>query len=229
MALSRAQAVQVYYNAGFRGNDLVTIVAIAGRESGYRPDAHRTDNPGSNPPTGDFGLTQINYIHDTPAMRAAAGYSSINDLFDPNVNARVAYQLFKANHGFSSWAAGPKGYTGGGDPLYGTDVPAAVQAVMDFLLAKGDSTPLGQMPPMSGIPGVGPIISAPGKAIGAVKDSINSVTDFLKLLADSATWIRVLQVVGGLISVGVGFWIITHQSTDMVPKLSSVATAAAVA
>src|SRR5690606_629367 len=80
-------AAQAAYNAGLRGEDLVTAVAIAGRESGYNPSAH---NP--NRSTGDdsYGLWQINMLGDMgPARRAQLGISSNEELFDPINNARA--------------------------------------------------------------------------------------------------------------------------------------------
>jgi Lysozyme like domain len=123
--LSREQVAQLAYQAGFRGEDLVKIVAIAGRESGYTTDAWRTDNPGGG--TGDVGLLQINYVN-VPYLRQAIGISSINDLLDPATNLRAAYALYQQG-GLSPWTAGPGGWNAEGDPLYGTNLSAARQAV----------------------------------------------------------------------------------------------------
>lgn len=126
MALSREETAQVLYQVGFRGEDLVKMVAIAGRESGWRPDAHRTDRPKSDL-SGDRGLFQINYVHDNALIRAGI-INSKSDLFDPVTNARAAYHLYKSS-GLSPWTAGPGGWTAGGNPLYGTNVDAARAAV----------------------------------------------------------------------------------------------------
>ncbi|MET0145835.1 MAG: NlpC/P60 family protein [Ilumatobacteraceae bacterium] len=118
---------QLLYGVGFRGEDLVNMVAIAGRESGYRPEAHRTDTDPAKM-VGDFGLFQINYINDTPAFRAAIGMTDRSQLLDPQVNARAAYYLYERG-GLAPWTAGPGGWTAEGDPTYGTDVAAAREAV----------------------------------------------------------------------------------------------------
>jgi hypothetical protein len=125
--LSREQTAQVLYQAGFRGDQLAQMVAIGGRESGYRPDAHRTDSPGKG--TGDFGLFQINYTH-VPVLQNAGIIQSSNDLFDPVKNAQAAFFLFKSD-GMSPWGAAEGGFVKGGDPMYGTNLAAARTAVQN--------------------------------------------------------------------------------------------------
>ena len=127
--LSREQAASYLYNAGFRGDDLVKMVAIMGRESGYTTDAHRTDQPKSKL-SGDRGLMQINYVHDN-ALRNAGIINSPGDLMDPAKNAQAAYYLYQQG-GLSPWTAGKGGWTKGGDPLYGTDYARAATAVQNY-------------------------------------------------------------------------------------------------
>ena len=87
--MSREEVAQLLYEVGFRDDDLVSMVAIAGRESGYRPEAHRTNRDPSEM-VGDFGLFQINYINDTPQFREAIGMTDRAQLLDPEMNARAA-------------------------------------------------------------------------------------------------------------------------------------------
>jgi Lysozyme like domain/Bacterial TSP3 repeat/NlpC/P60 family len=134
MAMTPEQVAQLLYGVGFRGNDLVSMVAIAGRESGYRPDAHRT-NVDPAKMVGDFGLFQINYVNDTPAFRQAVGMSDRSQLLDPEVNARAAFYLYQ-RAGLKPWTAGPGGWHADGNPAYGTDV-AAAQAAVDRAEASG--------------------------------------------------------------------------------------------
>lgn len=130
MAVLSAEAVaQILYQAGWRGDDLVKMVAIGKRESGYKTDARRTDNPGGS--TGDFGLFQINYTNWN-TVRQALGLQSndISQLLDPVINAKAALILYqRAGNKLSPWAAGPGGWNASGDPLYGTNYGAASQAV----------------------------------------------------------------------------------------------------
>ncbi len=127
MTLQREAVAQLLYGAGFRGEDLVSMVAIAGRESGYEPTAHRTNRDPSQM-VGDFGLFQINYINDTPALREAIGMTDRAQLLDPEMNARAAHYLYERG-GLQPWTAAEGGWTADGDPLFGTDVDAARAAV----------------------------------------------------------------------------------------------------
>ena len=125
--MSAEEVAQLLYGVGFRGDDLVSMVAIAGRESGYRPEAHRT-NADPAKMVGDFGLFQINYINDTPQLRQAIGLTDRSQLLDPEMNAKAAHYLYE-RAGLKPWTAGPGGWRPDGDPTYGTDVEAARAAV----------------------------------------------------------------------------------------------------
>jgi hypothetical protein len=125
--LGADQVAQLLYEAGFRGEDLVQMLAIGGRESGYDPTAHRTDRKelqNTERATGDFGLFQINYVH-YPRLQAALGLKSIHDLKDPITNAKAAFILWDGGAGAGHWAASKGGFDPNGNPLYGTNVTAA--------------------------------------------------------------------------------------------------------
>tara|TARA_R110000764_G_scaffold191397_1_gene276618 strand:+ start:54 stop:1142 length:1089 start_codon:yes stop_codon:yes gene_type:complete len=128
--LTAEQVAESLYNAGFREPDLSKLVAIGKRESSYKTDAHRTDQPQSKI-TGDRGLFQINYIHDQRLMDAGI-IKTKSDLFDPNINARAAFFLYE-QEGLKPWSAGPGGFAEDGDPLYGTDYSKAQTATQNFL------------------------------------------------------------------------------------------------
>lgn len=116
------------YKAGFRGNDLVQAVAIAKRESGWSPSIHGSDRP-QQEYSGDRGLWQINYVHDEGMIRDGV-YRQRTDLFDPQVNANAAYRLYARSGGtFAAWTAAAGGWTQDGNPLYGTNVNEAREAV----------------------------------------------------------------------------------------------------
>ena len=117
--LSMAQMVQIAYDAGFRGENLVNMVAIAGRESHWSPSAHRS-NKDKSLGSGDRGLWQINYIHDDN-LKAAGIISSWKDLFDPLANAKAAFQLSNGGTNLGPWTAGEGGWTSGGNPFYGVE------------------------------------------------------------------------------------------------------------
>jgi len=148
--LSAEQVAKYLYDAGFRGEDLVKMTAIAKRESGYDPAAHRSDQP-KEKLSGDMGLFQINYTNWSK-IQAALGLTSKSQLFDPAINARAAKVLYDGG-GLSPWSMGPGGWTKGGDPLYGTNVTTARTAVNKFLgnpgaySASTGSTSTGQTTP----------------------------------------------------------------------------------
>lgn len=124
--LSAVQVAQVAYQAGWRGDALAGIVAIARRESGYDTAAHRSDRDKSLL-SGDMGLTQINYTNADMLQRAGI-ISSRRDLFDPVTNMRAALHLYQQS-GWFPWSMGPGGWTADGDPFYGTNRSAAAAAV----------------------------------------------------------------------------------------------------
>lgn len=93
---SRAEvAATAAYQAGFRGQDLLTAVAIAGVESTWNPNAVN----GSH-----YGLWQIAAAH----KGKVPGWDNDADIFDPLLNARYAFALYSARPGsgeakFADW------------------------------------------------------------------------------------------------------------------------------
>lgn len=135
-------AIDAARKAGFTGTDLVNMVAIAGRESSYNPNAQNLV-----PPDHSIGLWQINQL-------AHHGrYGSDAQLKNAYVNARAARALFKAA-GLTPWA-----HAGG--PLGGTNVAAARKAVLAFRGGGGSASP----GPRAGSQGPG---SAGGSSGGGV-------------------------------------------------------------
>jgi hypothetical protein len=88
-------AAAAAYQAGFRGEDLVTAVAIARVESTWNPKATN----GSH-----FGLWQIAQEH----QGKVPGWNTQADILDPLLNARYAFALYSARPGsgeakFADW------------------------------------------------------------------------------------------------------------------------------
>ncbi len=81
-------AANAAFSAGFRGVSLIVAIAVAGAESNY--------NATSVSPTGDYGLWQIN---------KAAHPQMMTNVFDPNQNARYAYQISAAGTNWGAWSA----------------------------------------------------------------------------------------------------------------------------
>lgn len=138
-------AARAAFNAGFRGEDLATIVAIAGRESGWNSAA-------ANPKSSDRGMWQINWsIHKS--WLKEVGVNSMEDLFDIDKNAAAAYYLYK-NRGnkFNDWnasgnsshpeviaATGGVGFDPNGDHLWHTgDFQGQAAAAAAAVTMSGD-------------------------------------------------------------------------------------------
>lgn len=88
-------AAKAAYQAGFRGDDLVTAVAIAHVESTWNPNASNGTH---------FGLWQIAASH----KGLVPGWNNPADIFDPLTNARYAFALYSGRPGsgaakFADW------------------------------------------------------------------------------------------------------------------------------
>jgi hypothetical protein len=135
-ALSNSDLISVLSNAGFSGSSLETAFRVARAESGGRPGAL---NPNAN--TGDYslGLFQVNMIGDLGKRRnanylkeyAGIGYTGPESLYDPAINARIAYDISKSGTKWTdAWVNTSKklGITGGGDVGYGASMPSQLQS-----------------------------------------------------------------------------------------------------
>ncbi len=86
---------------GFKGKDLVEAWAVAKKESGGRPLAFN-----GNASTGDssFGLFQINMLGILgPDRRDKFDLSANAELFNPVLNAQIAYHMSQGGKDWSSW------------------------------------------------------------------------------------------------------------------------------
>jgi hypothetical protein len=90
-----AGAVDAARGAGFRGEDLVRAVAIAGAESRYNPKAQNLKYPDHS-----IGLWQINQL----AHKGRFGSDA--QLKNPATNAKAAFKLFRES-GFRPWSTWP--------------------------------------------------------------------------------------------------------------------------
>lgn len=88
--LSPEQIAAYAYNAGFRGDALVTAVAVAMAESGGFTGAHNPSGEDSR------GLWQINVA---PKVRP----NKWGDLYDPAVNAKAAFEVSGGGANFRPW------------------------------------------------------------------------------------------------------------------------------
>jgi murein DD-endopeptidase MepM/ murein hydrolase activator NlpD len=142
-----SSTIRALQRAGFRGERLKTAFGIVMRESGGNPQAHNPDRS-----TGDdsYGLAQINMLGSLgPARRKQFGLRSNQDLLDPNVNARVMFQMSNAGKDFGPWGIGPNAYRQG----------AGADTIRPFLSrfpgappSAGDTRPAATEPSSTGAP-----------------------------------------------------------------------------
>jgi hypothetical protein len=100
-ALPTKKILNLAQQAGFSGENAVTMTAIALAESGGRPGAHN-----NNASTGDnsHGLWQINMLGRMgPERRGLFGIARNEELFDPATNARAA-RMVHQRQGFGAWS-----------------------------------------------------------------------------------------------------------------------------
>jgi hypothetical protein len=98
--LSPEQIAHAAHDAGFRGHDLTTAVAIALAESGGDPRAHN-----GVPPDNSYGLWQINMIGALgPDRRDQFDLDSNKELFDPETNAKAAFAISGKGDSFQPWS-----------------------------------------------------------------------------------------------------------------------------
>jgi SLT domain-containing protein len=92
--LAESAVKNILSQAGFTGQALEDALQIAQGESGYNPLAFNGDTS-----TGDtsYGLMQINMLGNLgPGRRKWFGLKSDEDLYNPLVNAKAAYALYKS-------------------------------------------------------------------------------------------------------------------------------------
>lgn len=99
--LTDTQLVELLSAVGFKGKDLVEAWAIAKKESRGNPLSHN-----GNRNTGDnsYGLFQVNMLGSLgDARRGQFELSSNAELFNPVVNAQIAYHMSDGGDNWSAW------------------------------------------------------------------------------------------------------------------------------
>ena len=106
-SLTDSQLVELLEAVGFQGKALRTAYAVAKAESNGRPFAFN-----GNIKTGDssFGVFQINMLDMLGVDRRERFNLKHNaDLFNPVINAQIAYSMTKGGIDWSSWSSYNKG------------------------------------------------------------------------------------------------------------------------
>lgn len=103
--LSDTDLVDLLSAVGFEGKALKVAYAVAKKESNGRPLAHNGDSQ-----TGDnsYGLFQINMIGDLgPERLEKFNLKSNKELFDPVINAQIAFHMTNGGKDWSAWKIVP--------------------------------------------------------------------------------------------------------------------------
>lgn len=211
--LSDGQIAYLANRAGFKGQDLVTAIAVAIAESSG--DANNANS------TTSTGLWQVQYSsHKNLVPNQTA-------LFDPITNAKAAFSVFQGS-GWGAWTT----YNTGAYKQY---IPRAEQAVANQnppsfkqLTASKANTGLGGQ--LSSIyseatdwgitvsgSGVGFTTQGPGGVSAGVYTgshptktgnlSITNPLDALGVLTARGTWIRVAEIVAGIVALLMGLYL----------------------
>ena len=117
---SAANYVGLLKQAGFSDKDATLMAAVGMQESNGNVGARNDTNPNRE---RSYGLFQVNinaHKFGSPEMEYA-GVKSIQDLYDPIKNAKVAYYLYYKGGGIRHWG----GYTDGGYKKYLSAAEAA--------------------------------------------------------------------------------------------------------
>jgi len=100
-SLTDAQLIELLSAVGFKGQDLKEAWAVAKKESHGNPLSHN-----GNRKTGDnsFGLFQVNMLGSMGAdRRDKFNLASNAELFNPVVNAQIAYHMSGGGKDWSAW------------------------------------------------------------------------------------------------------------------------------
>ena len=109
-AFTDEELVRMLSTIGFEGKALKVAWAVVKKESNGRPLAFN-----GNVKTGDnsYGIFQINMIGGLGvARRDKFDLDSNKDLFDPVVNAQIAFHMSNEGSDWSSWGVGKFPYNG---------------------------------------------------------------------------------------------------------------------
>lgn len=119
-ALTTVQVADYARAAGFTGTSLVTAVAIAHAESGFRPEAVGDVNL-TEPGEQSTGLWQINW---RPSRDSPGGMRDPTKNLDPAFNARAAWAISGLGRSFRPWST----FTSGAYKQFLAEAQAAADA-----------------------------------------------------------------------------------------------------
>lgn len=151
-------------NAGFTGKDLDIAVAVALAESGGNPKAHN-----ATPPDDSYGLWQINMLGAMgPERRKRFGITSNEQLYDPAINAKAAYSIFKSQGWDKGWTTYSSGKYKSYLPAIGIDDKPVNQDDDGYAGIKGAINSFGETVFKAGSNFVGISVAIALLAVGVV-------------------------------------------------------------
>lgn len=231
---SFSQLQQLWIQAGGHPQDAPLMAGIALAESSGNPWAFN-----NKPPDLSGGLWQINYYGSNAAPRTALWGPQSNLVGDSPQqaleNAKAAvYLLYNTDSHLDNWR---------GDAAYNiyTNAGGGQSGVAAVVKNYGGSPSFetGNTGGFSGVTGYNPnspIGSAVGSTVGAAEGAYNagktvynaakSTADFLGQLSNPNLWIRIAEVVGGIMLTGLGLYVTVKDMGMNVGKLPGPAGAA---
>jgi Lysozyme like domain len=190
--LTSRQVAALAYDAGWRGNNVITATAIAHAESGNRTDAV---GPTLSCGQGAQGLFQINVC-----------VNHCSNPTDPKANTACAYRVFRSQ-GWNAWST----YKSGAYKQYIMDATQAYQGagnqsqVNEILKSIGIG--LGYVPGASGLTDL---------ASNPVLQGFQSIITFMNRIgswiSNADNWVRVMKVIVGGVVIIVGLGIVAKDT-----------------
>lgn len=201
--LNYQQVAQLAYNAGWRGKDAQTAVAIARAESQF-------DTMATNFKRKDysFGLWQINMKDELgPDRRKRYNIPQNESLLDPTTNARVAFAIYKdAGNKFTDWST----YNNRSFTVY---LNGAVFAVKQIEQGKTGTEIPSYDPskiPSEGSWGSESVVPDP---LDGIKEIGAAAQKFAEFVSNQENWFRAAAVLGGGILIALAVFLL---ATDTV-------------
>jgi Lysozyme like domain len=250
-------AAQAAMGVGLTGDALVMAVAIAGAETGgtWSPTAHNPIPPDNS--YGLWQINMLGNLG--PARRAQFHLTSNDELYDPDTNARAMYAISHGGTNWGAWSTYLSGAYNGhlttaraavqaaGGTVTGhtTTVPGPVHQVFphitdaqwrSFSTAKQLQLRQQAAQQIAAQAGVANDKAHNSGVYGAVTGAGNviasgalGVGQFLALLANPATWRRVLFVVVGLAGLVIGAFLLDRSLLNQVAGTAVTNAAGAIA
>lgn len=216
---SPLQIAAAWLEAGGPPSQTATAVAVALAESSGQLHATNTNSNGSV----DHGLWQINTVNLGPGG-VAAPYAA--NIFDPLANARAAVAVYKSQ-GWGAWStyggmryksfafqaanAAQVATASTFDQLAGALIPLIGVGAAALLPADAAAAGAADSAAAGGASGAGSGALTAAK-LATSGDSLLGIGSIAALLTSGSFWLRVLEVIGGVVLVAMGLRSLTGGS-----------------